>query len=152
MTSTTESNKRVVLRLYTQALNQGRFEEVVDEVVGTEAVTHDGAAPGVRGLAATKRTMRALHAAFTDMNFTVDDIIAEDDTVAVRWHMSGTHTGAFAGQPASGKRLTQQGTVFYRLEGALVTDVWPLIDRLGLLQQIVESRTGTTGATAEVER
>lgn len=132
----TSRPKELVLRLYTEALNQARYEQVVDDVVAADAVTHDGLARGVTGPEGTKRTMRALHEAFTDMAFIVDDILADGDRVAVRWHMSGTHTGPFAGQPATGRPLIQRGTVLYRIEDDMVAEIWPLVDRLGLLQQV----------------
>lgn len=139
MTSTAD-NKSIVLRLYSEALNEARYDEVVDELVAADAVTHDGLERGTTGREAVRSTMRALHQAFTDLQFTIDGILAEHDRVAAWWHMTGTHTGTFAGQPATGRRVTQRAVVLYRLAGGQVIEVWPLVDRLGLQQQLRTAR------------
>lgn len=128
--------KALVRRLYDEALNQARYDEVVEEVVAADAVTHDGLDRAANGPAGVKATMRALHAAFSDLVFTIDDILTENDRVAVRWHMTGRHTGPFAGHAATAKRVTQHAVVLYRIADGRVAEVWPLTDRLGLLQQI----------------
>ncbi len=135
MTDTTD-HKDLVRRLYEEALNHARYADIVEELVAADAVTHDGLQSSQTGHQAVTATMHALHQAFTDLLFTVDDIIAENDRVAVRSHMTGRHTGPFAGQPATGRTVSQRAVVIYRIEAGQVAEVWPLIDRLGLLQQI----------------
>lgn len=141
MTGVAEA-KALVRRLYDEALNQARYDQVVDEVVAADAVTHDGLGRPVAGPEGVKATMRSLHQAFSDLAFTIDDIFAENDRVAVRWHMTGVHTGPFAGQTATGSSVTQRAVVVYRVAAGQVAEVWPLIDRLGLLQQISDRHPG----------
>ena len=42
--------------------------------------------------------------AFSDIKFTILDMIAEGDKVAVFWQLSGTHKSTFAGIPPTGKK------------------------------------------------
>lgn len=135
MTGTADP-KALVRRLYDEALNQARYDEVVEEVVAADTVTHDGLGRTANGPPGVKATMRALHAAFSDLVFTIDDILNDNDRVAVRWHMTGRHTGPFAGHTATGKTVTQRAVVLYRIADGRVAEVWPLTDRLGLLLQI----------------
>ena len=55
--------------------------------------------------------------AFSDRDFTVDDMIAEDTKVAILWRNSGTHTGEDAGIPATGKRTSDKGSAFFTFDG-----------------------------------
>lgn len=132
----TAAHKDLVLRLYEEGLNQGRYRDIIQHLVAADAVTHDGLQSGGAGPEAVIATMHALHHAFKDMTFIIDDLIAEDDRVAIRWHMTGRHVGPFAGQPATNRLVNQRAVVIYRIEDGQVAEVWPLIDRLGLLHQI----------------
>jgi steroid delta-isomerase-like uncharacterized protein len=63
-------------------------------------------------------------------------VIGEDDLVATRWTVSGTHEAEFFGVPATGKRVTSEGMNFYRLSNGKVTEVWTQFDGVGLMQQL----------------
>ncbi len=129
-------HKVLIERLYQEGLNQQKFEQVVPQLVAAGAITHDGLAAEGSGPQAVIRTMSALHAAFSDMTFVIDDIVAEGDRCVVRWHMTGRHTGPFAGHPATHRQVTQCAVVIYRIQDEKIVEVWPLIDRLGLLHQM----------------
>lgn len=145
------SQKALVLRLYREALNQARYPDVVDQLVDADAVTHDALGSRSTGAEAVMATMSALHRAFSDMIFIVDDVIAEDSRVAVRWHMTGRHTGPFAGHPATGRTVSQRAIVIYRLEHGKVVEIWPMIDRLGMLEQISGTVTPARPASPTAE-
>jgi steroid delta-isomerase-like uncharacterized protein len=75
-------------------------------------------------------------AAFPDAEGVVEECIAEDDRVAARWRTEATHAGEYAGAPATGRRVSWQGTNVYRIEGGRVVEMWQSGDTFGLLQQI----------------
>lgn len=62
------------------------------------------------------------------------------DRVALRWRMTGTHTGELAGPtmtlPPSGRRLDIVGTSFYRLQDGLIHEVWETLDLMDFLRQL----------------
>lgn len=70
------------------------------------------------------------------LRFTLHDLVAERDLVALRWTWEATHTGTFRIWRPSGKRVTNSGIVIYQLEQGKVVRVWLETDRLGVLQQI----------------
>ena len=70
------------------------------------------------------------------MRFTIEDLIAEGDRVVVRWRWRATHAGTFNGHPATGKAVSNTGTVIYQLAGDKIVRAWLEADRLGVLQQI----------------
>ncbi|HEY8550755.1 MAG TPA: ester cyclase [Vicinamibacterales bacterium] len=65
------------------------------------------------------------------------------DHVAVHGHASGTHTGPFLGQPASGKPIDVQSLTLMRLEGNRLAEGWDSYDSAGPMAQI-----GVAGARA----
>jgi predicted ester cyclase len=73
---------------------------------------------------------------FPDIQWTLDEMVAEADTVAVRFTMRGTHQGAFFGVPPTGKGVAVQSMAFYRLAGGKLIEEHGQPDMLGLLQQI----------------
>ena len=65
-----------------------------------------GVTPDTGGM---KQVILRLRAAFPDAVVTIEDMVAEDDRVAARWTMRGTHTGEFNGIPATGRPVTMAG-------------------------------------------
>jgi steroid delta-isomerase-like uncharacterized protein len=54
---------------------------------------------------------------FSDRDFTVEDMIAEDARVAILWTNAGIHTRDYAGIPATGKHTTGKGSAFFTFDG-----------------------------------
>ena len=89
-----------------------------------------------RGIAAYAALTDRLRVAFPDMQFTLQDLIASEDRVVVRWTMDGTHAGPLAGIPATGKRVQQRANVIYRLADGKIAEGWALMDQAGMLRQL----------------
>jgi predicted ester cyclase len=70
------------------------------------------------------------------VHYTLDLLIAEDDLVAVRWTMTGTHTGPWGDQPPTGRRLSYSGVNIFRFSEGKVVEIWNHRDDLGAQQQL----------------
>ena len=127
----TDANKQAIRRIYDEAINSGRTGILAD-LIAPEFAGPDG----TRGPAAYTANVSALRAGFPDVRFTIEDIVAEGDRVAVRWTWTGTHTGTFRGFAASGKAVHDTGLVLYTLANGKVVAAIVETDRLGVLQQI----------------
>jgi predicted ester cyclase len=77
-----------------------------------------------------------LRAGFPDLHFTVEDQIAEGDTVVTRWTARGTHRGKFQDIPATGREIRLAGTDIDRIIGGKVVECWAHVDELGLMRQL----------------
>src|SRR5579872_3927285 len=79
-------------QLLEQSFNEGNFE-LTDQLVASDAINHDPATPAqmrdLRGPEVLKRMATMYRAAFPDLRITVDDVIAADDKVVLRWHSEG---------------------------------------------------------------
>lgn len=60
-------------------------------------------------------------AAFPDLTTVLDEVVVQDDTVAVRWHSTGTHTNSMLGVPPTNRTVTVSGATFAHFEGGRIT-------------------------------
>jgi steroid delta-isomerase-like uncharacterized protein len=131
-----EAHKASARRWYEEALNQGRME-VLDEFVWPEEVHHSALFPDTVGIDAIKGSLNALRGAFPDIQFSVDDVLADDDMVLVLWTGRGTHTGTpFLGVPTSGKPVEWSGMNAFRFACGKVIEGWSEANGLALLRQL----------------
>jgi predicted ester cyclase len=76
------------------------------------------------------------YGAFPDLRHTIEDVVADDKQVAVRFRITGTHLGEFMGHPATTKPIDVVATVLLRVHNGKVTSLKGVFDLQGLLQQI----------------
>jgi len=131
-----EENKALVRRFYEEGWARGNVE-FAQEVFAEDYLRHDlrptAAAPGPQG---QQQIAAAFRAAFCDLHWHVDLMLAEGDLVAARWTASGTNTGGWAGQAATGKPATFSGVNIFRIRDGKVAEIWNHRDDLGLAQQL----------------
>jgi steroid delta-isomerase-like uncharacterized protein len=131
----TEENKALVRRWFA-AFSSGDVA-AVDDLYAADVVDHSPAVPNqAPGRAGIKQIVTSFRAAYPDLAFTVEDLIADGDKVASRWTARGTNTGAFMGMPATGKQVTIAGILIVRVTGGKMVESWVNFDALGMLQQL----------------
>jgi steroid delta-isomerase-like uncharacterized protein len=128
-----ESNKSVIRNLML-ALEKGDTNNL-DQYFAPNWVNHDPSLPPMRGLEGAKQLID-LWSAFSERRVTIDDTVAEGDRVAMRFTMSGKHTGAMMGIAPTGKTIHISGTGIFKIVDGKATDNWVNFDALGMLQQI----------------
>ena len=132
----TENNKALVRRATEEAINRGNLA-LLDELVSSDFVLHDPNYPQpVRGVEGLKQYFQTFRSAFPDLHFTIEDIVGEDDTVAVRQTGRGTHQGELFGIPPTGKQLTVTAMHFHRFVNGKPVESWVNSDSMGMLQQL----------------
>jgi predicted ester cyclase len=126
-------------RLIEQSFNEGNLA-LIDELVAPEAVNHDSGLPAamrdLRGPEGLKRVVTMYREAFPDVRMTVDDVIAADDKVVLRWHSEGTHRGELARLAPTGARGSVTGISIDRWQDGKIVEAWAEWDNMGLARQI----------------
>jgi predicted ester cyclase len=126
-------------RLLEESFNEGKLE-LADQLVSPEAVNHDPAEPAriraLRGPEVFKRTVTMYRAAFPDVRILVDDVIAADDKVVLRWHSEGTHRQELEGLAPTGARVSLTGISIDLWKDGKVVESWTEWDNLGLARQL----------------
>jgi steroid delta-isomerase-like uncharacterized protein len=124
------------VRQATEAIWRTGNARLIDEHMAPNYVLHKpptGFAPDREGLKAIVQTM---HSAFPDLRMTVEDVIAEGDTVVQRRSYQGTHKGELFGIPATGKAVSVSQIVVSRVADGKFVEEWAETDFLGMLQQL----------------
>jgi predicted ester cyclase len=86
----TEENKALARRFADDIINRGNVDVVV-EVYAPDYVDHDPAMPeDVHGIEGAKENYNMILRAFPDPQVTIEDQVAEGDTVVSRWTMRAT--------------------------------------------------------------
>ena len=96
------------------------------------------AEPGrVNGPAAMRETAGWLLAQFPDLHMTIEAIVAEADTVAVRVLSEGTNLGPLNGVvPPTGKRFAARQSHWFRVEGGRLAEHWATREDLVAMLQL----------------
>jgi predicted ester cyclase len=133
-------HKSAVRVVYEEGFSKGRFE-VLHEHLHEDYVNHNpvpGAQPGLPGL---EGAMAGLRGAFPDLTYTIEDLVAEGEKVAVRATMEGTHLGTFRGVEPTGRHFAVTSLAIVRFEGGKVAERWGLHD-VELMSAQLEGRAG----------
>src|ERR1700760_1929235 len=132
---TTVENKRVLAAFVEDVINQGRLERA-DDLVAVDFVELDPLPGQQQGREGLKDVIGGMRAAFPDIHWVVDEVVAEGDKVVSRFTWTGTHRATFLGIPSTGKKVTVKGVVIDRLANGKMADSRILMDTLGMMQQL----------------
>jgi steroid delta-isomerase-like uncharacterized protein len=134
-TETLERNKAVIRR-FVQEVQNNKSEAAYDELNDTDFVNLSSP-PGIPSdRDGGKVYLWGFFTAFPDSRFTIDDMIAEGDRVVTKKTFTGTHTGDFAGIPATGRKVTLQYVDIMRVRDGRIVEHWLSMDQLSFMQQL----------------
>jgi predicted ester cyclase len=97
-----------------------------------------GNLPGLesRGPEGFKQVAAAFLTGFPDSKLTIDDLIAEDDRVVVRFTVRGTHLGDFAGIAPTNRQIALPVIMVNQISHGKMSESWEVVDQLGLFQAL----------------
>ena len=126
------AGRRIVLEVF----NAGSME-MLDALVAPDFVDHalpPGVPPNRDGL---KQVVAAMRSAFPDLEYTIEDQIAEGEKLAQRLSGRGTMKGEFMGMPPTGKSAAWQEMHILRFDtNGLLAEHWDISNSLGMLVQL----------------
>jgi predicted ester cyclase len=121
MSTSEEENKALYRRTFEEVFTQGNLA-LVDELVAPDFLNHE-VPPGMNNRG-------------PDLHFTIEELVAEGDTVASRVTMSGTHLGPFQGIPPTGRSFEQAHMHFVRFRDGKAIEHRAVRDDLGMMRQL----------------
>jgi predicted ester cyclase len=131
-TAMSEESKDVVRRYYAEVLN-GRNLDAVGDYFADERVVE-----GVR------RGCFSYFQAFPDLYLSIDELIAEGDSVFCRSTITGTHDGEYKGIPPTGRHVSSESAEVFRIVDGKFAGYWCLANVAGLMRQLTEEQVVTT--------
>ena len=96
-----------------------------------------------------RRGCFAYFEAFPDLHVSLDELIAEGESVFLRSTLTGTHDGEYKGIPATGRHVATECAEVFRIRDDRFVGYWCLTNVAGLMRQLteepaVEAVTATT--------
>ncbi len=139
----TEENKAIVRRLYEEFYRK-RGTAVLDEIVAPGYVRHFAKVgwrdQKERGPEAYRHELESVGSAFPDFTFTIEQLIAESDRVAVVSRFTGTHQGDWHGPygviTATGRRVDLPIIIVTRISERRIAEDWESDNHGSLWQQL----------------
>jgi len=118
-----------------EAVVSGKLEGLRD-VVDAKALDHDpGPGQGLwpKGFI---HYFGELRKGFPDLNIAAEKLVADDDSVALAYTITGTHQGEFMGLAPTGRKISARGVQIARFQNGKLVERWGSSDQLGILQQL----------------
>ncbi len=130
-----KDNKQLMER-FVEFINTAS-ETLANELISPNAIFHvPGRPEPMIGPGGYLEILAMMRSGFPDVQWTLEEMIAEGDNVAARFTMKGTHQGSFFGVPPTGRKITVQAMNFYHWSNGQIVGERGQPDFLGLLQQI----------------
>ena len=132
--TTPDENLAVVRSFYEDGVNRGDLS-VFDRVAAPDVVYHGATVVDESGLQALRRIYGEALTGFPGLQYTLLTSVADGDSVALRYSVSGVHTGDFRGLAPSGKTITWNHSAFASLECGRISEMWAEINQLDRLRE-----------------
>lgn len=130
-----QQNIEIQKRWGKEVASEGKLD-VLDEILAPDFVDHDPAPDQPPGRDGLKEFFRSFRKSFPDLETEVNEMFANDDHVALRYTIRGTHRGEFMGIAPTGRRIEAAAMQIARFENGKVKERWGITDQLGILNQL----------------
>jgi predicted ester cyclase len=134
------ANKEIARRFREDLWNAGDLA-LADDLVAHDCLLHSVVPFPIdfaRGPDAVRHLVFFYQMAFSEIRISAEQIVAEGDTVAVRWTARGRHTGHLLGLPPTGRETVTTGIDMLRIAGGKIVEGWVDWDALSLLGQLTD--------------
>jgi steroid delta-isomerase-like uncharacterized protein len=118
-----EANKALIRRMFEEVIPAGD-PSAMRELVAADFLDHDPMPGQPAGVQGAEYVVSTMNGAYPDLRFTIDDLVAEGDRVAMRWTLRGTHRGPFLGRPPTGRPVQLVATIIWRIKDGKVAERW----------------------------
>jgi len=132
----TQDPKKVIQRMFDEVWNKSDLS-FIDQVYSKDYVAHvTGAPKDIEGPEHFKQFV-ALHSVLTsELNFRVDDQIAEGDRVATRWTATSTPTAGLVNESTDDQEIKVTGISIHLFADGKIVESWDNWDALTLYQSM----------------
>ncbi len=118
-----------------KAVNSGKFYEFRN-LMTADVEDHDPAPDQGDGPEGFMDFFTTFRKGFPDLEVAVDQMVADEDKVAIAYTITGTHEGDFQGIAPTGKKIEARGVQIARFEDGRIAERWGSSDELGILKQL----------------
>jgi len=132
-----ESNKSVAVAYFEQLVNKRKLD-LVSEFFSPDFVSHNMNGKQSRSIKDNVLVpyLHYLFKAFPDFKYTVTDLIAEGEKVAIAVSATGTHRDEFMGIKGSGNKINYKESYIFKMADHKIIEAWVVADINGLEKQL----------------
>jgi len=127
--------KELVRHIMEDGFHREDMSVVYDSFV-PDYVRHGHGVASMGSLEEHVADLEARHAAFSGARFEIHQMVAEGDTVAVRYTFHGTHTGELNGIAPTGRTVSRESSAFFTIADGKVVEGSIVADGHGFLAQL----------------
>lgn len=138
-TSLLNTNKKAVVRYFDEVINIHNLNRMGEFFV-PDYIWHQMNGTDIRRSQDSSHisTLRWLFAAIPDVHYTVDNVVAEGDMVALNTTVTGTVKSEMFGLPNAQKKVRFKQMFFFRLANSKITEEWEVADVDGMKAQLAK--------------
>src|SRR3984957_19681155 len=129
-----EANLQTLAK-FAEAVNTGKFD-LFKESVSIENIDHDPARGQVPGPEGYRAFFTGLRDAFPDLSVALETLVADEESIAIAYTLTGTQNGSYMGIAPTGKRMKVRGVQISKFKDGKMVERWGSSDELGMLQQL----------------
>lgn len=131
----TKNNKLLIRRYYEELWNRWNYA-LIDKLIDPDIAFRGSLAVTVHGRNDFQQYMSTVRTAFPDFHNTIDELIAEGETVVARLSYRGTHEGDLFGVAATGHAITYSGVAIFQIRNRMIVEGWVMGDTAALMRQL----------------
>src|SRR5579862_7902200 len=117
-----EANQ-AALGKFAEAVQTGNFD-LFKEVVSPQNVDHDPADGQVQGPEGYRMFFSGLRTAFPDLAVALETLVADEDSIAFAYTMTGTQNGPLMGFAPTGKKIKIRGLQISKFKDGKMVERW----------------------------
>ncbi len=129
-----------VVRLFFEKVRSGRELDAVHSLMADQILAHQITSENEVTVERTPSNyadhVREMIEAYGSFSLHIEEFLAQDDRVYVRWKQVGSHIGEVNGIPATGKPIVELASAVYRVENEKIVEYWIQVDREGIRVQL----------------
>ncbi len=130
-----DTNIKMYTHVWDEIINKGRLELFNDSNFTKNVVMHASPADVV-GIDSARAYYANYLTGFSNISFTIKEVLAQGDKLVKQWNFKGKHTGVFFGIPATGKEVSLDGVTIVRMSGGKIAEERDFFDNMDFMTQL----------------
>ena len=122
-------------RVRTEVYNVGNVD-AMPEIFAEDYLHGSANGPDAIGIEEGATRIGGFLTAFSDLEWTYDEVVVQDNRVAARWTTRGTHDGDLLGHAATGQPVEFTGISFFTIDCGEVSEFQTEMDVVGMLESV----------------
>ena len=125
-----------IARDYTRRVFNAHNPDLASEFVTPDVRWHGGTLGTVEGVENLVGLLRRFIGALPDLHAEEQDLVADGETVAIRFVVEATHKGDLLGIAPTGRKVRWDAVDVYRIIDGKITEEWAADDLTAILHQV----------------